>query len=513
MNERFNLVDEPWIPVVGHPRVSLKEIFSNPDLKALRGNAIQKLALLKLFLAVAQRAYTPLDDNEWQTSGSSVLAERCIRYLEERRDLFWLYGSNPFLQRPDLKNKKNLKGENIPVSSLGRDYLPDLASENDSILIESQREQKLTDAQKAVFIITLMNYSLGGKRVAKNIPPWTEGYTGKSTSAKGAPSIGNYEGYLSSHLIGSSIIETVWINLLTRTQLEKFPKWKHDRMIPPWEEMPKGEDDERARELKSSYMATLLAMSRFVLLKDDGIMYTEGLQYPSHKEGWRETFMTYSSGGKILWCNLAKKPWRNLPALVSASFSSGSSEFFCPQISLLLLRTRTVLDIVGIWSGGLKVRTTAGDTSVKQSDDYIDTHIFLATDNLGDSWYISLTEEMLALEKLSKSLWSASNKYFEEMGREKSTLKKKHSEKKTLLDNVLNMFWELCEHKSQDLVKYCNDTRKMKTIRRTFSDYAIDAYNKYCPRDTSKQLIAWAKHRSFIYSYLSVNTEEVVHAK
>ncbi|HCS37428.1 MAG TPA: type I-E CRISPR-associated protein Cse1/CasA, partial [Sphaerochaeta sp.] len=66
MNNRFNLVDEPWIPVVDHPRISLFELFSDSTLKAIGGNAIQKLALLKLFLAIAQKAYTPIDDQDWQ---------------------------------------------------------------------------------------------------------------------------------------------------------------------------------------------------------------------------------------------------------------------------------------------------------------------------------------------------------------------------------------------------------------------------------------------------------------
>lgn len=36
---RFNLIDEPWIPVVDVGRVSLKEVFSNPNLKALGGKS------------------------------------------------------------------------------------------------------------------------------------------------------------------------------------------------------------------------------------------------------------------------------------------------------------------------------------------------------------------------------------------------------------------------------------------------------------------------------------------
>lgn len=503
MNSRFNLVDEPWIPINDHPRVSLRDLFRNPDLKSIGGNAIRKLALLKLFLAIAQRAYTPSDDQDWQALGSLGLANKCLDYLEANRDLFWLYGEKPFLQMPDLARRKTKKGESLPISVLGRDYLPDLISENDTLLFESQQERELSDAEKAVFIITLMNYSLGGKRVAKDVPPWTEGYAGKTTSAKGAPSIGNYVGYLNSHILGESILDTIWLNLFTRTQLEKYPHWKQDKLIPPWEEMPTGEDDTTARRLKASFMSTLCSMSRFVLLQDGGIIYVEGLQYPSHKEGWREPFMTYSTDGKMLWCNLSKKPWRSLTALLSTSFSGTNSPFDCPQISLLLLRARKAREIIGIWSGGLKVRTTAGDTAVKQTDDYIDTELFFLTKEMGGPWFASLENEILGLDQLSRALWSAVNRYYEELG----------SKKSPVIDKALEMFWELCERHAQTLVYVCDDLPEMQSLRRIFAGYVNQAYDKYCPNDSARQMIAWARHTPSTFKYVSYDSKEVPIAK
>ena len=38
---RFNLVDEPWIPVVDAVRVSLRQLFSHPEYRALGGNPVQ----------------------------------------------------------------------------------------------------------------------------------------------------------------------------------------------------------------------------------------------------------------------------------------------------------------------------------------------------------------------------------------------------------------------------------------------------------------------------------------
>ena len=44
MENRFNLVDEPWIPVADYGRVSLRDIFSNSEYRSLGGNAVQKVA-------------------------------------------------------------------------------------------------------------------------------------------------------------------------------------------------------------------------------------------------------------------------------------------------------------------------------------------------------------------------------------------------------------------------------------------------------------------------------------
>ena len=65
MENRFNLIDEPWIAVVDVGLVSLTDIFSQPELRALGGNPVEKIALTKLLLAIAQAAATPTDDSRW----------------------------------------------------------------------------------------------------------------------------------------------------------------------------------------------------------------------------------------------------------------------------------------------------------------------------------------------------------------------------------------------------------------------------------------------------------------
>jgi CRISPR system Cascade subunit CasA len=87
IENRFNLVDEPWIPVAEAGRVSLRQIFTHPEYRSLGGNAVQKISLMKLLLAIAQAAATPADGNGWRTLGTAGLCQRCLAYLERWHDM------------------------------------------------------------------------------------------------------------------------------------------------------------------------------------------------------------------------------------------------------------------------------------------------------------------------------------------------------------------------------------------------------------------------------------------
>src|SRR5690554_6480266 len=102
MENRYNLIDEPWLPIADVGRVSLRQVFSCPDYQALGGSPVQKVALLKLLLAIAQSACTPADEQAWRALGAQGLADRCLSYLEHWHGRFFLYGAKPFLQMPAI---------------------------------------------------------------------------------------------------------------------------------------------------------------------------------------------------------------------------------------------------------------------------------------------------------------------------------------------------------------------------------------------------------------------------
>jgi CRISPR system Cascade subunit CasA len=260
--------------------------------------------------------------------------------------------------------------------------------------------------------------------------------------------------------------------------------------------MPEGEACPIAMNLKSSYMATLIALSRFVLLKDEGIYYVEGLQYPSHKEGWREPSMAVNAGSttpKIKWLDPNKRPWRELASLLSFMSPGGRQGYDCQFIRHGLVRFRSKYMRIGVWSGGLKVSTNAGDQSVKQDDDFVESLIFLDCSILGEPWYHQLQIEMDALDQLSQIVWATTNGFF----------KAQNMADASLAGQATTMFWELSERYFQNLVDACAPPHNTLRVRKIFAQSALQAYDTFCPKESARQIDAWAKNRPNLINYLN----------
>lgn len=515
VSNRFNLIDEKWIPVANQGLASLTDIFTNQQFTALGGNPIQKIAITKLLLAIAQAAYTPSDDDDWLQLGAKGMAEKALIYLNEKKDCFWLYGEKPFLQMPAIKEliikrmeaelqcaKKGAKTQeaidrSLPTS-IGPGFIPDLPSENNTILTQSNIYSIDSDAEKAVFLVTLMNFALGGKRVAKGLPAFSQDCATKTDSAKAGPSIGNHWGYLHSFLQCGHLIESVWLNLLTRENIKNNASWTSGLGCPPWEAMPMGEICQTAIALKESYMGCLVGLCRFVLFEGSGVYYLEGIQYPSHKNGWREpsiSVLEETSGVKILWVDPNKRPWRSLTSLLSFMSNSSTVSFDCQQIRIGYKRVKLCnVQKVGLWSGGLKVRANSGDQSAKGDDDFVESEFSLETSCLGKEWFLQLKLEMGNMDELANSIYSCTLRFYK--------LQLAVIEGKRQAAQASNLFWQLAEQHFQKLINACGNNTS-EAMRPEFAKNALKAYDTYCPKDTARQLDAWAACRPQLGKYLS----------
>ena len=504
MENRFNLIDEPWIPVADVGRVSLKDIFSNPSLRALCGNPVQKIALTKLLLAIAQAAATPQDNDEWKAMGWQGMADKCLSYLSKWHDRFYLYGDQPFLQMPAISSAE--------VKSLGV-LSPEISTGNTTVLTQSQKEPNVSDADKAITIIVQMGFGLSGKKTDNSIV-LTAGYRGKqndkgkAASGKAGVSVGHM-GLLHSFWLGDSVVHSVWLNLFTHDDISEsvmFPTLG----VAPWENMPIGEDDEIARALKESLIGRLMPLGKFCLLAENGIHYTDGIAHAGYLEGKADPTASVDFSQKkpkALWVNPSKRPWRELTSLLQFIEQGKAGGFETPQLKQTLKRVSRSAEQFAIWSGGLRVSSNAGEQYASGTDDYVQSEVWLHSSLLGGIFLEQLKLEMAQLEAIQKQLWAAVVRYFRQLSDiDKSGSGKAQPFVANQAEKATSSFWQLCERQSQALIDACDSTEEAKLqrlqLRKTFISYAAQIFDQLCPNNSARQMDAWAQARPNFSKYL-----------
>lgn len=484
----FNLIDEAWVPTTGGSLISLADVFAGKGGEGLGGNPMQKIALTKLLLAIAQTACPLQDDDDWMDLDLQTLGQSCLAYLEKQYDAFWLYGERPFLQMPAIsKAEKKIFGAFLPYISTG----------NTTILQDMQKELALSLPERALLVVVLSGYCLGGKQADTKVV-LSPGYTGKQND-KGKPATGRagalvgYRGFLHHFLQGHHLLETIKLNLLTREDVARTPL-SGGFGTPPWERMPVGEDCETARALLNSLMGCLVPLSKFVLLGDDAIQCTDGIKYPNHLENYFNPSIGLKpkdNGSKTakavaLWTDPERLPWRTLPALLAFLHKTGGID--CAGLRLCLPRAREAGEYFGVWAGGLAVKDTMGEQKVSGLNDFVDSLLFLPAQSLGSVWFAQLQRAMERLDTLAKSLYGAIMAYFKELA----------VDGKAFAANGTVQFWELCNRKAQDIFNFCDDQDKMRELEQTLLQYARQAFTRACPKDTARQLAAWGKTASLV---------------
>ena len=304
-----------------------------------------------------------------------------------------------------------------------------------------------------------------------------------------------YMGFLHNFLIGLSILESLWLNLLTKEQIISTPHLTNGIGVAPWLAMPLGEDCAKAEDLKTTYLGRLVPLCRFALLADDGLHYSEGIFYPGYAQGAFDlsTGVDFSATKtRALWVDPGKRPWRQLTSLLAFLANEMTGSFDCYQLRFGLSRARSVLDKVGIWSGGLRVSNNAGEQFMRGTDDFVESEIFLETACLGEEWFLRLRTEMGIIEEIAKNVYGCTMGFY----------KQQLAEGKDQAAKATNLFWQLAEHHFQALINACG-TDTSESLRPIYAQIALKAYDTYCPKDTARQLDAWAANRPKLGKYFN----------
>ncbi|WP_024335655.1 type I-E CRISPR-associated protein Cse1/CasA [Desulfotignum balticum] len=499
MKNRFNLIEEPWIPVADIGRISLEQFFSNLAYRRLGGNSLQKIALFKFLLAIAQAAATPADEFEWEKLTPQVLADQCLNYLVKWHDRFFLYGEKPFLQLPEISMARE--------QSEGA-LIPEIATGNTTVLFNSQVEQRLGDADRALLLLVLMGSALGGKKTDNSVV-LTKAYKGKNkdngkpTTGKPGPAVAHM-GLMHNFILGNSLIQTLLLNLLTAENISEAGIFSGGLGTAPWEKMPEGEDCPVAQLLKKSLLGRLIPVCRFCLFTPNGVHYSEGISHMNYLDGIYDPSIAIDTSGnknKVLWVDPEKRPWRQLPALLGF-IKQGRGNFDCMQLRISLPRAGAVNENFAVWSAGLRVSSNAGEQYVSGNDDFVESEVELAGRLINSIWFNRLEIEMAALEKIASVLYGCIFRYFEAKIKKPGqlTLGQGFAAQST------NLFWQLIENHFQKLIDSCGDDPEFADeryrLRQQFSKHIYRIYDHFCPRDTARQMETWAKCRPNLSTYL-----------
>jgi CRISPR system Cascade subunit CasA len=305
-------------------------------------------------------------------------------------------------------------------------------------------------------------------------------------------------GFLHSFLQGETLLQTVWLNLFSQEQINDLP-YAAGLGVAPWEKIPEGENCETAKQLQNSLMGRLIPLSRFCLLNETGLHYSEGIAHLDYKTGMVDPSVAFSDQKKqVLWVNTERRPWRSLIALLSF-MEANNGGFNCYYIRQGFERMAKVptaeipIAKIGLWSGGLRVSSNAGEQYVSGQDDFVESLTFFNKEDVFKSgWYNKLKTEMAELDRLAKVVDGATLGFFNYQ----------KVDGKNQAAAASNLFWQLCERKYQALVLECKSEEKTKLLRKEFARFANTAYDTYCPNHTARQLTAWVESLPNLGKYL-----------
>lgn len=239
-------------------------------------------------------------------------------------------------------------------------------------------------------------------------------------------------------------------------------------------------------------MGRLVPLSRFCLLREDGLHYTEGIVHPDYQERMIDPSAAADKAKakvKMLWVNPEKKPWRQLTALLAFLESDHGSGFECLNLKQGIRRLGDGrVKQFGIWSGGLKVSSNAGEQYVSGGDDCIESETWLEAKLLSgnDDWFILFKKQMEQLEKMGTVVYGATRGYFSDLKAQGDA----HAAEAS------GLFWQLVEPTFQELIQACDGGKEqLVKLMGTYAVFAGTAFDESCPHGTARQFEAWARHR------------------
>lgn len=222
---RFNLIDEPWIPVSmvdgTFGEVSLRELFKKTaSIRAIAGDIPQQAApILRLCLAIVYRTYALVreeylrHDEEvdpielWQEVWEDGAFDLPLlnSYFDQVHDRFDLFGPKPFMQVVGLEYAAK---EYDPVS----EFIADVPKPEKFLFSMRSKAapETITFAEAARWLLFCLAFDCAG--IKSPVVGNTHVTSGKVYAPKGIPSIGWLGAIGTVFVQGSNFFETLMLN-------------------------------------------------------------------------------------------------------------------------------------------------------------------------------------------------------------------------------------------------------------------------------------------------------------
>jgi CRISPR system Cascade subunit CasA len=466
----FNLIDSPWIPVRNldglNRLVSLDTLFREAATIAdLDCPPHERISLMRLLVCITQAELgAPESPDDWDDFGHD-LETRIPAYLHrpEIHPHFNLFGEGPrFLQVP-------IKGtpDPVPTSKL----IPHLATGNNPTLLDHEGGilgRRLSRERLATALLTFQCF----------YPLYGAGYKGKGPCVDG--------NMLHTLVTSITLQETILSNCLTLDWISThFPG--HGLGQPIWEAVPQSKDF--LETVSRSYLGRLVPRHRSLWLLDDGtgfLLESSGIEYPRYEEA-REPSATVivikkkeAEERRLLPARLDKAVWRDLHTLTVLR-QSAKEEARAPLT--LHIQKQRGMENISIWTGGLVTDLKAKIYDTIESTFTLPISLFT---EVGRARYHSGID---FADKQSNQLYGAVKQYGTAMKNENppTDLAKQH-------------YWNTLEQQSHlllDIVR--QDTPMTEDFgegndpwTQAVQQAARASYNQLCPRQTPRQLQAYA---------------------
>lgn len=508
MEKFFNVVNEPWIPVVdlaGARRlISLGQVFSSGrEIADLQVRPQERVALMRLFACIAHAALDgPKDFDEWEKV-PEALPESARKYLQKWEDSFWIFHpEKPWLQTPDIDKGKgpcpvdsSTVDDWTPVSKLTFSY----SSGNNSTLFDHGALRDNRDfslAETVLAMLAYQSYSVAGLSAQVF---WHGRQTNKS--AKDSPCI--TASMLHAFIRSGCLLESIHMNLPT-LEMVKAHYGTAAPGRPVWEMIPKSFEDHAAVDNATrTYIGRLVPLKRFMKLHATArvILLGEGLDYPAFADGFPPeptATIVLKSGGvekkkdarMYLAYHTTKAVWRELTALLLKRENQEDGR--CLVLRNLTEGEQFDLVVVGV------ARDQAEILDHTESVFHIQSGL---TRNAGALLYEA---EVVFAESIARSLSWAVQEYRKELdggweGKLKSAGGSKGDLIRKLESTASTLFWTAVEKNLDILMGYIEvlGTDEAEGARHRWQKQvrhvARDSFGAVCGQETPRQIRAFVK--------------------